>query len=257
MLFSSLWRHSLIIAFVSSRFPTLSNKSGQKFKHLWNEASFQHEIKSIFHLFERAFIEANKNNFLLEYIFKFHCTNMFPWVLNKNRYIYFEWGNINLWRPQKKSKFLLCTQVDKKFVYRLNTGNFRLNNFLIQHSGGCFLQFYHATVKSVGVFVLWFRASTCFRFWSKTFTKRCTNNFYYDGTKQFLPWSNWLVTWFQFQNMFWKNINCFQVWWETYRKRCISKYVISRAKRHSFSALCGWSGAFNFRVWFGKRKNAV
>ena len=42
-------------------------------------------------------------------------------------------------------------------------------------SSGCFWQSYH-TVKSAGVPVLCFRASTCFQFWSKTFTERCTNN---------------------------------------------------------------------------------
>ena len=48
--------------------------------------------------------------------------------------------------------------------------------FWYNTSGGCFWQSYHGTVKSAGVPVLWFRASTCFQFWSKTFTKRCTNN---------------------------------------------------------------------------------
>ena len=80
---------------------------------------------------------------------------------------------------------------------------------------------------------------------------------YYHVTNQFLPCLIWLVTCFWFQNMFWKNINCFRFWWKTYTKRCTSNYVISRVKRLSSPALCGWSGAFNFRVWFGKRKNAV
>ena len=39
-------------------------KSKQKFKYLENEKIFSYEIKSIFHHFERAFIEANKRNFL-------------------------------------------------------------------------------------------------------------------------------------------------------------------------------------------------
>ena len=35
-------------------------------------------------------------------------------------------------------------------------------------------------------------------------------------------------------------------------------YVISHTgKRLSSPALCGWSGAFNFRVQFGKQKKAV
>ena len=57
---------------------------------------------------------------------------------------------------------------------------------------------------------------------------------YHHVTKQFFRCLNWLVPYFRFQNMFWKYINCFR-----------------------FDALCGWSGDFNFRVWFGKRKNDV
>ena len=49
-------------------------------------------------------------------------------------------------------------------------------DFLKKTSGGCFWQSYHSTVKSGGVFVLWFRAFTCFRVWLKTYAKRCTNN---------------------------------------------------------------------------------
>ena len=130
--------------------------------------------------------------------------------------------------------------------------------FLYNTSGGCFWQSYHGTLKSAGMPVLWFRASTCFQFWSKTFTKHCTNNYiYYHVMTQFIPCLNWLVTCFRFQNMFWKNINCIRFWWKTYTKRCTSNYVIQRVKRLSSPALCGWSGAFNFRVWFRKRKNAV
>ena len=72
--------------------------------------------------------------------------------------------------------------------------------------------------------VLWFCASTCFEFWSKTFTKRCINNSLVSRTEQFLPCLNWLVTYFRFQNMFWRNINCFQFWWKTYTKRCTSNF---------------------------------
>ena len=80
---------------------------------------------------------------------------------------------------------------------------------------------------------------------------------YYHVAKQFLPCLNWLVTYCRFQNMFWKNINCFRFWWKTYTKRCTSNYVISRVKRLSSPVLCGWSGALNFRVWFGKWNMAV
>ena len=106
----------------------------------------------------------------------------------------------------------------------------------------------HGTVKPAGVPVFWFSTSTCFRFWSKTFTKRCSNNFllsrdksifYYYVINQFLPC------------MFWKN-NCFRFWWKTYTNRCTSNYIKSGVKLFSSPALCIWSGAFNFRVWFRK-----
>ena len=48
--------------------------------------------------------------------------------------------------------------------------------FLYNTSCGCFWQSYHGTVKLAGVPVLWFRASTCFWFWSKIFMKRCSSN---------------------------------------------------------------------------------
>ena len=80
---------------------------------------------------------------------------------------------------------------------------------------------------------------------------------YYHVAKQFLPCLNWLVTCFWFQIMFWKNINCFRFWWKTYTKRCTSNCVILLVKRLSSPALCGWLGAFNFCLWFGKRNMAV
>ena len=61
-------------------------------------------------------------------------------------------------------------------VFPVDIAKFLRIAFLYNTSGGCFWQSYHGTVKSAGVPVLWFRASTCFQFWSKTFTKRCTNN---------------------------------------------------------------------------------
>ena len=61
-------------------------------------------------------------------------------------------------------------------VFSVDIAKFLRIDFLCNISGGCFWQSYHGTVKSARVSVLWFRASTCFRFWLKTFTKRCTNN---------------------------------------------------------------------------------
>ena len=128
--------------------------------------------------------------------------------------------------------------------------------FLYSTSGGCFWQSYHGTVKSPGVPVLWFRACTCFQFRSKTFTKRFTNNSLLSRdttissllelTGHVLLTSEYVL-----------EKHCFRFWWKTYTKRCTSNYVLSRFKRLSSPVLCGRSGAFNFRVWFGKRNLAV
>ena len=84
--------------------------------------------------------------------------------------------------------------------------------FVYNTSGGCFWQFYHGTVKSAGVLVLWFSASTCFQFWLKTFTKCCTNNSLLSLGKM-------------------KNINCFRFWSKTYPERCTNiNYVIHVSK---------------------------
>ena len=80
---------------------------------------------------------------------------------------------------------------------------------------------------------------------------------YHHTTKQFFPYLTWLVTCFWFQKMFSKNIICFRFLWKTYTKRCTSNYVISRVKGLSSPVLRDWSGALNFRVWFGKRYMAV
>ena len=100
--------------------------------------------------------------------------------------------------------------------------------------------------------VLWFCAFTCCWFWWKTFAKRCSNNFYYHVTKQFLPCLILLVTCFRFQIMFWKNIVWFRFWWKTYTKHCISNYVISRFKILHFvvcQVLSIWGYDFENVIW--------
>ena len=130
-------------------------------------------------------------------------------------------------------------------MFPVDIAKFLRKAFLYNISGGCFWKSCHSAVRSAGVPFLWFCASTCFPFWWKTSTIR---NFaqiilYYHVTKQFLACFNWLVT--------------------------ISEYVLGKTliafdfdEKHnimcqkiSSPALCDWSGAFNFRVWFGKRKN--
>ena len=131
------------------------------------------------------------------------------------------------------------------------------NSFPIQQLRWLLLAVLPRYSKVSWVPALWFPPPRAFTFDQKLSRNVAQIILCYHVTKQFLPCLNWLVTCFQFQNMFWKNINCFRFWWKTYTKRCTSNYVISRVKRLSSPALCGWSGAFNFRVWFGKRKNAV
>ena len=101
--------------------------------------------------------------------------------------------------------------------------------FLYNTSGGCFWHFYHGTVKSAGVPVLGFRASTCFRFWLKTFTKRWQIIIYYHVTKRFLACLNWFVTWIWFQNMFWKTLIAFD-FDEILTQSVAQVTVISRVK---------------------------
>ena len=119
--------------------------------------------------------------------------------------------------------------------------------FLYNTSGGWFRQSYYGAVKSAGVPVLWFCASTCFRLWSKTFTKRCSNNSLLSRDKTISSLLELIGHVLLISEYVLENINCFRFWW----KRCTSNYATSRVKRLSSPSLCGWSGAFNFRVWFG------
>ena len=77
---------------------------------------------------------------------------------------------------------------------------------------------------------------------------------YYHLTKQFLSCLNLLITCLRFHNMNLKNICCFL---KNLHKALHINYVILIVKGLSSPALCVWSSAFNFRIWFGKRKNAV
>ena len=131
-------------------------------------------------------------------------------------------------------------------MFPVDIAKFLRKVYLYNTSGGCFWQSYHGTVKLARVPVLWFRASTCFQFWSKTFTKRWSNNSLLHVTKRFLPCLIWLVTCFWFQNMFWKNINCFRFSWRSYTKRRASNYVISLLKRISFPCTLRLVRCFQF-----------
>ena len=103
--------------------------------------------------------------------------------------------------------------------------------------------------------ILWFRISTCFQFWSKTFTKRCTKNSLL--SRFILAWTDWSCA-FDVRICFgFEKTIPFDFDKKTYIKRCRSNYVASRVKRLSSHVLCWLSGAFNFRVWFGEQMNAV
>ena len=125
--------------------------------------------------------------------------------------------------------------------------------FLYNTSCGCFWQSYHGTVKSARVPVLWFHSSTCFWFWSETFTKCCTDNSLLSHNKTISSLHE-LVLCFWFQNMFWKNIDCFQFWWKL---KALHKYLCNIRHQKTFFPCFLWAGAFNSTVWFGKWKNAV
>ena len=75
---------------------------------------------------------------------------------------------------------------------------------------------------------------------------------FYHVTKQLRSYLNWFITCFRFQNMLRKNITCFRFWWKTYKKCYTNNYVTYRVKRLCSPAFYGWSGAFNFWIWFGK-----
>ena len=65
-------------------------------------------------------------------------------------------------------------------------------------------------MKSARVFLIWFRAFTCFRTWLKTYAKRCTNNSLLscDKKKLFFVWINWSRA-FDFRICFGKTIVAF------------------------------------------------
>ena len=106
------------------------------------------------------------------------------------------------------------------------------------------------------MFVLWFCASMCFWFWSKTYTKCCTNNSLLSRVQIISPLLELIDHMLSISEYVWKtleNIRCFWFWW----KSCTNDYVLSCVERFSLLVLCSWSIAFNLRICFGKQKNAV
>ena len=128
--------------------------------------------------------------------------------------------------------------------------------FLCNTSGGCLWQPYHGTVKSAGVPVLWFCASTCFRFWSKTFTKRRINNSLLTHDKIIYSLLELIAHILSIAECFEKTLIAFD-FDEKITQSFAQVCLISCVKRISSPALCGLSGALDFRVWFWKRDTAV
>ena len=76
-------------------------------------------------------------------------------------------------------------------VFSVDIAKFLRIVFLYNTPGGCFWQSCHGTVRSARVPVLWFRSPKCIRFWSETFTKRCTNKQNNSENNFFLTWIDW------------------------------------------------------------------
>ena len=130
------------------------------------------------------------------------------------------------------------------------------NSFLMQHLRWLLLKVLSRSSKvSRGLFFD-FAPPRAFDFDQKLSQNAAQIILYYQVTKQFVACINWLVTCIWFQTMFWKTLIAFD-FDEILTQSVAQVTVISRVKILSSLALCGWSGAFNFRVWFGKRKNAV
>ena len=68
--------------------------------------------------------------------------------------------------------------------------------------------------------------------------------------KQFFRSLNWLITCFQFQNIFWKNISPFLFWWKTYTNCCTNNYIIC-VQRLSLLPILQLSKCFQFQdvIW--------
>ena len=69
-------------------------------------------------------------------------------------------------------------------------------------------------------------------------------------------WIDWSCA-FNFRICFGKTLIASNFDKKTYTKRCTSNYTKSYVKRLSSPALCSWSGALNFAVWFEKPKNVM
>ena len=138
-------------------------------------------------------------------------------------------------------------------VFPVDIAKLFKNSFLIQHLWWLLLTVLYGTVKLAGVPVLWFCISTCFRFWSKTITKRCTNNSLSSRSKTISCLLELIGHAHLISECFRKTLIAFD-FDEILTKSVAKVTAISRVKILSYPALCG---DFNFKVCIWKQKNAV
>ena len=89
-------------------------------------------------------------------------------------------------------------------------------------------QSYHRTVKSAEVLVLWFRASTCFRFWSKPYAKRCTNMSLLSSDKKF----------FSLLELIYRVLSISECFLEKHYLLSILMKNLHKALRNNYAILC-------------------
>ena len=105
-------------------------------------------------------------------------------------------------------------------------------------SGGGFWQTYHSTIKSAGVFVLWFCASTFF--WMSFYLLSRDKTI-----SSLLELIDHVLSIYLF--MFWKKLMCFQFWWKTYTQS-VAQIIrnITRQKTY-FTCTLQWINCFQFQ----------
>ena len=87
-------------------------------------------------------------------------------------------------------------------MFPVDIAKFLKTAFFMEHLRWLLLATYHNTIKSAGLPFLWFCASMCFHFDQKLTQNVAQIILYHCMTWQFLPFLNWFITCFWFQNMF-------------------------------------------------------
>ena len=96
--------------------------------------------------------------------------------------------------------------------------------------------------------VLWFRVSTCLRFWSKTSTKRCTNNSLLSHDNTVSSLLELIYYMLSISEYILKKQLLSILIKKTYTKRYTNNYAICDVSK---AYTCGWLSAFNSRYDLG------